>query len=292
LRRMAAALFLVVAGLVAAPAPPTRSQAAFTATATIGVFADFARQVGGDRVEVVQLLGDGVDPHDYQMVPADLVAVNRSQLLIYNGLGLEPFLGQVLTGAGRPGLTLVQLSEGLTPIMTGSSPNPHFWLDPQFAMRYVERIRDAFVAADPAGADVYQANAAAYIAQLTALDAELERQLSQVPAENRKLVTMHDAFPYFARRYGFEVIGGVLSSEAQEPSPNQLVALMRQVRQARVRAVFVEPQFNPRLLDQVAREAGIQVLPTYSDAFPPDGSIRTYAEMMRVNVRDIVAGLR
>jgi ABC-type Zn uptake system ZnuABC Zn-binding protein ZnuA len=289
---MAIALLVVLAALLGPMLPPAQAQTALTATATIGIFADFARQVGGDRVEVVQLLGDGVDPHDYQMVPADLVAVNRSQLLIYNGLNLEPFLSQVLTGAGRPGLTLVQLTEGLTPIMTGSSPNPHFWLNPQFATRYVERIRDAFVAADPAGADVYQANAAAYIAQLTALDAELESQLSQVPPENRKLVTTHDAFPYFARRYGFEVIGGVLSSEAQEPSPNQLVALMRQVRQAGVRAVFVEPQFNPRLLDQVAREAGVQVLPTYSDAFPPDGSIRTYLEMMRANVRDIVAGLR
>jgi len=283
---------LVLAALLSPMLPPAHAQTALTATATIGIFADFARQVGGDRVEVIQLLGDGVDPHDYQMVPADLVAVNRSQMLLYNGLNLEPFLGQVLTGAGRPGLMLVQLSEGLSPIMTGNVPNPHLWLNPQFAVRYVERIRDAFVAADPTGADVYQANAAAYIAQLVALDAELESQLSQVPAENRKLVTTHDAFPYFARRYGFEVIGAALSSEAQEPSPNELIALMRQVRQAGVRAVFIEPQFNPRLLDQVAREAGIQVLPTYSDAFPSDGSIRTYVEMMRVNVRDIVAGLR
>ncbi len=283
------ALALVALG---GPAPGVQAQTAFTVTATIGIFADFARQVGGDRVEVVQLLGDGVDPHDYQMVPNDLVTLNRSQMLLYNGYNLEPFLGQILTGAARSDLARVQLSEGLTPIMDGTGANPHFWLDPRLAMRYVERIRDAFAAQDPAGADAYQANAARYNDQLAALDAEFERQLSVIPAESRKLVTAHDAFPYFARRYGFQVIGAVLSSEAQEPSPNELIALVRQVRQQGVRAMFTEPQFNVRLLDQVARETGVRILATYSDAFPADGSIRSYVDMMRRNVSDIVDGLR
>ncbi len=176
--------------------------------------------------------------------------------------------------------------------MDGTGANPHFWLDPRLAMRYVERIRDAFAAQDPAGADAYQANAARYNDQLAALDAEFERQLSVIPAESRKLVTAHDAFPYFARRYGFQVIGAVLSSEAQEPSPNELIALVRQVRQQGVRAMFTEPQFNVRLLDQVARETGVRILATYSDAFPADGSIRSYVDMMRRNVSDIVDGLR
>jgi ABC-type Zn uptake system ZnuABC Zn-binding protein ZnuA len=289
--RLALLAALALAALVG-PAPRAQAQTAFAAVATIGIFADFARQVGGDRVEVIQLLGDGVDPHDYQMVPNDLVAVNRAQMLLYNGYGLEPFLSQILTGAGRPDLVQVQLSEGLTPIMDGPNANPHFWLDPRLAMRYVERIRDAYAAQDPAGADTYQANAARYNEQLAALDAELEGQLSVIPAENRKLVTAHDAFPYFARRYGFQVIGAVLSSEAQEPSPNELIALVRQVRQQGVRAIFTEPQFNARLLDQVARETGVRILPTYSDAFPADGSIRSYADMMRRNVADIVQGLQ
>jgi ABC-type Zn uptake system ZnuABC Zn-binding protein ZnuA len=290
-RRLALLAALALATLVG-PAPRAHAQTAFTAVATIGIFADFARQVGGDRVEVIQLLGDGVDPHDYQMVPNDLVTVNRAQMLLYNGVGLEPFLSQVLTGAGRSDLVRVQLAEGLTPIMDGSRANPHFWLDPRLAMRYVERIRDAFAAQDPAGADAYQANAARYNEQLAALDADLESQLSVIPAANRKLVTAHDAFPYFARRYGFQVIGAVLSSEAQEPSPNELIALIRQVRQQNVRAIFTEPQFNARLLDQVARETGVRILPTYSDAFPADGSIRSYVDMMRRNAADIVEGLR
>jgi ABC-type Zn uptake system ZnuABC Zn-binding protein ZnuA len=233
-----------------------------------------------------------VDPHDYQMVPNDLVTVNRAQMLLYNGFGLEPFLGPMLGGAGRPELVRVQLAEGLTPIMEGSHANPHFWLDPRLAIRYVERTRDAFSAQDPGGAGTYQANAARYNEQLAALDAELETQLSVIPAANRKLVTAHDAFTYFARRYGFQVIGAVLSSEGQEPSPTELIALIRQVRQQNVRAIFTEPQFNVRLLDQVARETGVRILPTYSDAFPADGSIRSYVEMMRRNGTDIVEGLR
>jgi manganese/iron transport system substrate-binding protein len=289
--RLALLMALALAAL-GGPAPRAHAQTTFTAVATVGTFADFARQVGGDRVEVVQLVGDGVDPHDFQMTPNDLVTVNRAQVLLYNGYNLEPFLSQVLTGAGRAELMRVQLSEGLAPIMDGPNANPHFWLDPRLAMRYVERTRDAFTAQDPAGADAYQANAACYLDQLAALDAELESQLSVIPAANRKLVTAHDAFPYFARRYGFAVIGAVLSSEAQEPSPNELIALVRQVRQQGVRAIFTEPQFNARLLDQVARETGVRILPTYSDAFPADGSIRSYAEMMRRNVADIVDGLR
>ncbi len=291
--RFAVGMLLATAiGVVSGPGVPVRAQTAITATATLGIFADFARQVGGDRVEVIQLVGDGVDPHDYQMTPNDLIAVNRSQLLIYNGYNLEPFLGQLVTGGGRPGLTLVQLTEGLTPIVDGRTPNPHFWLNPQYAARYVQNLRDAYVAADPAGADTYRANAERYLGELAALDAELESTLSVVPSQNRKLIAAHDAFPYFARRYGFELIGAVLSSEAQEPSPSELIALIRQVRQAGVRAVFTEPQFNPRLAQQLARETGIQIVPTYSDAFPPDGSIRTYTEMMRVNARNVADALR
>jgi ABC-type Zn uptake system ZnuABC Zn-binding protein ZnuA len=283
---------LVLLAVLGPQAPPAHGQTALTAAATIDVFADFARQVGGDRVEVIQLLGDGVDPHDYQMVPGDLANINRSQLLFYNGYNLEPWLSGVLAGAAGPGLRLVQLTEGLTPILIGNNPNPHFWMNPQLAARYVERIRDAYTTADPAGADMYQANAARYLDQLAQLDRDLESQFSQIPPENRKLVTAHDAFPYFARRYGFELIGAVLSGEAQEPSPNQMIALIRQVRQAGVRAVFTEPQFNPRLMEQVAREAGVGLVITYSDTFPADGSIRTYDQMMRANGNNITASLR
>jgi ABC-type Zn uptake system ZnuABC Zn-binding protein ZnuA len=281
----------VVALLLAPVTSTVRAQPALTASVTLGVFADFARQVGGDRVEVIQLIPDGVDVHSYQMTPTDLTSVHRSQVFLHNGFDLEPFAAQ-LGGGGRPELARVGLAEGLTPIMHGRQANPHFWLDPRLAASYVARIRDAFTAADPAGAETYRVNADRYLATLQTLDADLEQQLGEVAPQNRKLIVSHDAFTYLARRYGFEEIASVLSTEAQEPSPSELIALIRQVRQAGVRTMFVEPQLTSRLTQQVAREAGLQTLPLYSDAFPPDGSIRTYADMMRANSRNIVDGLR
>ena len=289
--RVALVALWALALLGAPPVLTARAQSALTATVTLGVFADFARQVGGDRVEVIQLVPDGVDVHGYQMAPADLAAVNRAQVFIHNGLGLEPFAGQ-LASAARSDLTRVALAEGLTPIERGRQPNPHFWLDPRLAASYVARISDAFSAVDPAGADAYRANADSYLAALQALDADLERQFGEVAPQNRKLVVSHDAFTYLARRYGFEEIATVLSTEAQEPSPGEMIALIRQMRQTGVRTMFVEPQLPSRLIQQVSREAGLQMLPLYSDAFPADGSIRTYVDLMRANARTIVDGLR
>ncbi|HEY7063446.1 MAG TPA: metal ABC transporter substrate-binding protein [Chloroflexota bacterium] len=290
--RLALAAALTVVALLGSLSLPARAQTALTAAATIDVFADFARQVAGDRIQVIQLLGDGVDPHDYQMAPNDLLNINRSQLLFYNGYNLEPWLGAIVSGAAGPGLRLVQLTEGLQPIYDGNVPNPHFWMDPELSKRYVERIRDAYSTADPAGADTYQANAARYLDQLSQLDADMQSQFSQIPPQNRKLIAAHDAFPYFARHFGFELIGSVFNSEAQEPSPNELIALIRHTRESGARAVFTEPQLNPRLMQQVAREAGVSVVATYSDAFPADGSIKTYDDMMRANARNITAALQ
>ena len=276
---------------LAVQAPPGRAQPVLTVTTTIGLFADFARQVGGSRVEVLQLLGDGVDPHGYQMTPGDLVNINRSQVLLYNGLGFEPFLSQVLQ-AVAPAVTRVALAEGLPTLTVDSVPDPHLWLDPQLAQRYVERIRDVLSAQDPEGAEEYRANAERYLAELQALDQEIAALVAQIPPEQRKLLTTHNAFAYFARRYGFEVIGAVLSAEAHEPSPSELIALIRQARTAGVRALFVEPQFDTRQAAQLVEQANLRVVPLYSDALPPDGSIQGYIAMMRANATNIVSALR
>jgi ABC-type Zn uptake system ZnuABC Zn-binding protein ZnuA len=289
LLRLGLALVLLVGGLAAARS--ARAQPALTVTTTIGLFADFARQVGGSRVEVLPMLGDGVDPHGYQMTPGDLVNVNRSQVFLYNGLGFEPFLNQVFQ-AMAPGVRRVALAEGLPTLTVEGVPDPHLWLDPQLAQRYVERIRDVFSEQDPAGADEYRANAERYLAELQALDREIEALLADIPPAHRKLVTTHNAFAYFARRYGFEVIGAILSSEAREPSPSELIALIRQIRSAGARAIFVEPQFNLRQVAQVVEQTNLRVMPLYSDALPPDGSIQGYIAMMRANANNIRAALR
>lgn len=174
--------------------------------------------------------------------------------------------------------------------------DPHIWHDPNNAKLMVEVIRDALVSADPANASVYQANAAAYVGELTELDAFITAEVAKLPAERRKLVTSHDTFGYFAERYGFEIVGtalGSVSTEAADPSAGALADLVMEIRAAGVPAIFAENVANPTLMETIAREAGVQLAPTlYTDALGEPGSAgMTYIEMMRANVTTIVTAL-
>jgi ABC-type Zn uptake system ZnuABC Zn-binding protein ZnuA len=175
--------------------------------------------------------------------------------------------------------------------------DPHLWHDPHQVVAMVETIRAALAVADPANAEAYAANAAAYTAQLQELDGWIEEQVGQLPAERRKLVTTHDTFGYFAARYGFEVVGTAIASfstEASDPSPTQLAALVEEIQRTGVPAIFAENISNTRLMEQVAREAGVVVAPPlYTDALGEPGSAgETYLAMMRANVTIIVDALR
>lgn len=173
--------------------------------------------------------------------------------------------------------------------------DPHIWHDPNNAMAMVERIRDALVAADPANAATYEANAAAYLAELKELDAFVTAQVATLPAERRKLVTTHDTLGYFAQRYGFEVIGTALgvTTETSDPSAGQIAELVGAIRAAGVPAIFVENVTNPALMETIAREAGVKLAPTlFTDALGEPGSEgATYLEMVRFNVTTIVTAL-
>jgi zinc/manganese transport system substrate-binding protein/manganese/iron transport system substrate-binding protein len=185
------------------------------------------------------------------------------------------------------------LGNGIPTIDVDGSPNPHFWLDPSLvATHYVPAITSALSAMDPAGAATYQANAAAFIAQLTALDQANVAKIATIPLADRKLVTFHDAFPYFAAHYGFELIGVILPNVGQEPSAADLAALVEKVKAANVKAVFSEAQFRPELAHTLADEAGVTTVVTtlYNDTVgpPPDD---TYLTMMAWNVDQIVKAL-
>jgi ABC-type Zn uptake system ZnuABC Zn-binding protein ZnuA len=174
--------------------------------------------------------------------------------------------------------------------------DPHIWQNPQNVIVMTENVRDALIAADPANAEAYTANAAAYIAELQALDAEIETAVSAIPAENRKLVTSHDALGYFAARYGFEVIATVLpaTTEAADPSAGDVAEIIEAIQAAGVPAVFIENVSNPDLMEQIADNAGVEVAPgLYTDALGEAGSEgSTYLEMMRYNVAVIAAALQ
>jgi len=186
------------------------------------------------------------------------------------------------------------LGEGIPPITIDGVPNPHFWLDPTLVKTYyLPKIVTALSAIAPADAATFQANATTYGTQLDALDAELKAKVDTLPAANRKLVTFHDAFPYFARHFGFELVGVVVANVGQEPNAAELAALVEKVKAAGVKAVFSEAQFNPKLAQTLADEAGIrQVVTTlYNDALGP-APADSYPGMMRWNVDKIVEALR
>jgi ABC-type Zn uptake system ZnuABC Zn-binding protein ZnuA len=167
--------------------------------------------------------------------------------------------------------------------------DPHFWQDPLQAIHYVERIRDGLGQADPAGAQSYQANATAYIQQLRQLDQEIASTLGQVPPARRHLVTFHDAFGYFARRYGWQV-SAFVASDASEVTPQKVVTVMERIRGQGIPAVFAEPQFRPDVMEQAAKDTGVRVGTIYSDTL--DSKVPTYVEMMRFNARSLAQHLR
>ena len=249
--------------------------------ASLEIFADMVRNVGGDRVMVEALLPSGADVHTYELPPSRVADVARADIIFLNGLDLEEQAGKIArTNASGP---VIELIEALPVI----DDNPHLWLDVRLAAGYVERIRDELTNIDPEGRMVYEVNAAAYLEELESLDLEMERAIGTIPAEDRRLVTFHDAYVYLAQRYGLEVIAVVAPSPGQEPSARDLGELADAIEG--LPAVFKEPQFNAAVLELVADERGVQVLDLLSDAYV-DG-VGTYVQLIRFNMDQLVEGL-
>ena len=260
---------------------------------SLTLFADFIQHVGGDRVQVTALVPADADPHTYEPAPAKVKDVTKADLVVINGLGLEQTLHDLIYNNVRSGVPIVTMTDGL-PVLAGNlsegeTGNPHLWLNVQYAMHYVESIRDGLVATDPEGADLYRSNAAAYLKELDALDKEVAAAIESIPLERRKLVTFHDAFPYFAERYGLEVVGVVVGSPGREPSARELAHLTDQIRAQDVPTVFAEPEYDPKMLETVAGDAGVQVKTLLSHAFTPN--VHSYVELMRFDAQQLVEGL-
>jgi zinc/manganese transport system substrate-binding protein/manganese/iron transport system substrate-binding protein len=257
-----------------------------------------ARKVAGDRAQVSAILPPGSDPHTFEPTPRDAQAIRGASLVVLNGAGLEPRSLVTMIQSNKRGPTpLIQLAEGAGSKLIADADgdhdegvNPHCWLDPDLAIGYVERIRDGLIQVDAGGASAYRANAATYVDELRALDRDLTGQLAAIPAARRKLVTYHDAYAYFARKYGFEQVGFVLRSPGREPTAAEIAELVGKLRASGVPTVFAEPQLNHRLLDVAAAEAGVKVGTLYSDAL--DDKVGSYTALMRFNAAQLVQGLR
>jgi zinc/manganese transport system substrate-binding protein/manganese/iron transport system substrate-binding protein len=286
---------VTAAGCGSTAASPTGAGgAALDVVATTTVFADIIRNIAGDRATVVSIIPAGVGPEDYEPKPDDAKKLLGADLIVSNGVGLDDFVDKLITAAGEGAATRLVLGDGIQTIMVDGESNPHFWLDPSLVSgHYVPAIAAALTKLDPTGAATFQANAAAYTTQLQALDEANKTKIETIPTSDRKLVTFHDAFPYFAAHYGFEVIGVILANVGQEPSAADLAALVQKVKAAHVKAVFSEAQFSPKLVQTLAQEAGVTSVVTtlYNDTVGPP-PYDTYLKMMAWNVDQIVRSLK
>ena len=299
LGRATALLAACLLGLLGTPAGAAADEEPPPLTvATISILADFVRAVAGDRLEVVSIVHVGGDPHTYEPVPSDARRIADADIVFRNGLGLERWLDRLI--ATNVKARVVTATEGLVPLLQADGeyrghPDPHLWMDPVLAAAYVRNIEAALSERYPPHATEFAQNARRYTAQLEALDREIADELAGIDKEDRKLVTTHDAFRYFGRRYGMEVVATIWGiSTEREPSAREIRAIVDGIRKHGVRSVFVETTVNPALMLRIAEETGIHVgAPLYGDSVGAPGSgADTYLGMMRANAGAVAEGLR
>ncbi len=288
------ALLLLAAGEVhPAPAQSGGGQK-LVAVTTMTVLGDLIQQVGGEKVEVKALVPPGGDVHTYQPAPQDIKTVSQARIVFYNGVHLEEWLEPTIRAAGRPDFQTVVLANGLPLLQeAGEEPNPHLWMDVRNAKVYVGRIRDALGKVDSPNVRYYGDRARQYLSQLDDLDTWIQEQVGTIPKAHRKLVTFHDAFPYFAKRYGLTLVGVVVESPGKEPSARESAALIRRIKQQRVPAIFAEAQFSPKLMEILAKDARVRVITSlYDDSLSSGPEANTYIAMMKYDVTQIVNALK
>ena len=324
-------LLAAAAGIVLAATAPVATLAAepLKVVASFSILGDMVQEIGGETVSVTTLVGPDGDAHVYEPTPADASRIASADVLVVNGLDFETWLPRLMGAAGFNGIEVVA-SAGITPRAFGDhddhdddddhaadahdhddhdhdhgsaahgghdhdhGPNdPHAWQNLANGVIYARNIATALAAADPENAATYEANAAAYIATLEALDTEVKAAFAAIPADRRKVVTSHDAFGYFGDAYGVEFIAPNGVSTEAEASAADVARIIDQIRHDNIAAVFVENVSDTRLIEQIANETGAVVgEPLFSDALSgPDGPAPTYLDMFRWNTEQLAGAL-
>jgi zinc/manganese transport system substrate-binding protein len=289
----------VLACLSAVSAWQAKAQASekLPVAATFSILADFARNVGGERIKVTELVGPDGDTHVYQPRPADAKELSAARLILVNGLGLEGWIDRLIRASGAKAPVVVTTNGIIAQQMREEGrigPDPHAWQSIANAKIYVANIRDALIAVDPDGAPVYLANADDYLGKLDTLDKQVSAEIAAIPPGRRQIITTHDAFGYFGTAYGFRFIAPEGISTETEASARDVAKIIRQIKAQKIPAVFLENVTDPRLVQTIAAESGAKIGGTlYSDALSaPDGPAGTYIEMMHNNIRELAAALK
>src|SRR5262245_3687369 len=270
------------------------------AVASFSILGDMVREVGGDRVEVVTLVGPDGDAHVYEPTPADAKNLAGSTILFVNGLGFEGWMDRLEKSSGFKGKvvvastgvkprTMVEEEDGKPETIT----DPHAWQSLANGKLYVANIRDGLIAVDPDGKATYEANAAKYLDAIAKEETAVKTAIATLPKERRKIITSHDAFGYFGAAYGLEIIAPEGVSTESEASAQDVAKIIRQIKEQKIPAVFIENINDHRLLDQIARETDAKIGGAlYSDALSEaDGPVPTYLDMFRHNAGAIAAAL-
>ena len=285
-RRSAVLLALVLGACSHDTARPPGPLRIVASTPTL---ASLARGAAGAGPSIVSLVPVGASPEDYQPVPQDIVALREADVLVENGANLEGWLDATIRNAGNPWLRIVVCADGL-PVVNG---NPHLWMDPVYARAYVTKIRDALVAADPAQAAAYRATAAAYDRQLVALTGRIRVKIATIPPPRRAMIVFHDAFDYYARRFGLRIVGAIEPVAGAEPNPEHIAEIIRTARAIQVPAVFAEHEYSDKLAESLAASlGGVKIAFLYDDSLGAAPDVQTYIGMLDVDTDTIVQSLR
>ena len=296
MRQILAVICLLFSALAAA--------APLKVVASFSILGNLVQEVGGDRVQVNTLVGPGEDAHVWQAKPADLKKMSGAPLFFVNGLGFEGWLKRVEQAAAYKGkvITVTQGIKALTLKEDGhhehdghnhGKTDPHAWHDPRAVLVMVTNISSALQAADPAGAEQYRKNAAAFSAKVSQLDQNTAAAFAAIPVASRKVVTSHDALGYLGARYTIQFLPLQGISTEAEPSAKEMASLIREIRKSKIKAVFAENISNPKLIDQIARETGAKVgPPIYSDALDKKAPANTWLGLFTYNTQAILAALK
>jgi manganese/iron transport system substrate-binding protein len=263
------------------------------------IIADWTEDIGGDEIDHISILQAGDDPHVYEPTPEDTRAFEQSDLILYNGYNLEAGLIRLLESSAKQAKK-VAVGEGIQPLEldeadTGRVPDPHVWGDVENAIVMVNRIRDELIELSPEDKETFTQNAAKLITELKQLDQWITQQIQTIPANQRQLVTTHDAFQYYARAYGLTVAGTLIGiSTEEQPSAQTVKQLVEAIKATDTPAIFGETTINPTLIETVANSAGVKLAPQklYSDSIgAPDSNADSYSKMMVANTTAITENL-
>jgi zinc/manganese transport system substrate-binding protein len=303
MRDVVTTVLALIVALTTPVASQQRPSERLKAVATFSILADLVKNVGGDHIELATLVGPNGDAHVYAPTPADAKKVAEANVVFSNGLGFEGWITRLIRASGTKAPVVIA-SRGVKPRQAAAShghghghdhggSDPHAWQSVPNAKIYVANIRDALIKADPAGKATYEANAAAYLARLDALDREVREAIERIPAARRKVITTHDAFGYFQEAYGIEFITPQGVSTEAEASARDVARIIAQIKRQRIPAVFLENVTDPRLVKRIADETGAKIGGTlYSDALTDEkGEAPTYIDLMRHNLRTLSAAL-